>query len=117
MRKRILVLEDDEVLARTALRVLKKDFDVKVFPNVEAAFAALLTSPFDAIVSDVNIIGGMPGTELYRKVLKALPDMASKFMFYTASIDPHNLRTFKVPVLMKPAAAQDLIKMIYTLME
>jgi DNA-binding NtrC family response regulator len=115
MRKRVLVLEDDVVLARTAIRILKGYFEVEVFPTVEAAFEALLQRPFDVIVSDVNIVGGMPGTDLYRKVEKTFPEMVSKFMFYTASIDPYNLRTFKVPVLMKPASPQDLIDKIRSL--
>lgn len=115
MRKRILVLEDDDILARAALRILGKEFDVEVFKTADGAFEALLQRPFDAVVSDVNILGGMSGTDFFRKIQQTHPEMVSKFMFYSASLDPSNLRAFKVPVLLKPAPKEELIKMIHSL--
>jgi len=113
--KRVLVLEDDDILARAARRQLSKDFEVEVFLNVEEAFEALLQRRFDVIVSDVNILGGMSGTDFFRKIQQTHPELVNRFMFYSASLDPSNLSAFKVPVLLKPAPKDELIKMIHTL--
>jgi len=114
MKKLVMIVENDEVLARTTGRILRDHFEFETFPSAEKAFEALLRKPYDAIVCDVNL-DGMLGTDLFRRLETTHPEMLSRFMFFTASIDPHSLKTFKVPALLKPCAAEDLVKMVQSL--
>ena len=116
MKKRVMVIEDDLVVARSTTRILEKEYDVEVFKNAEEAYAALLNKPYDAIVSDVNL-PKMSGPEFLVRVKRARPEMLTRFVFHTASLEPSNLRIFPVPVLMKPSPAVDLLRMVRSLVK
>lgn len=107
-----MIVEDDTVLARASHRILGTEFDVDVFTDGEAAFEALHVRKYAGIVCDVNM-GRMSGTDFLRLIRTACPEMSSHFMFYTASVDPHNLRSTLVPVLPKPAHPNDLLTMVH----
>ena len=101
MRKRILIVDDDPVMARTVARVLSREFDVDTVDSGDKALEAMGRENFSGVVSDIDM-PGMSATELYQNVVRLYPDMARHFVFFTAndgSVPLHN----KVPVAVKGA--------------
>lgn len=65
---RVLIVDDDEQVLRLHARVLSKDgFEVEAAANGEAAMAALRHTPFDVILSDIDM-PGMSGIRLLEQV-------------------------------------------------
>src|SRR5579862_8322744 len=61
-RPRILLVDDDELLARTYARTLSADgYEVEVRHDGESAVAAIQRDPFDAVLSDIDLprLGGL----------------------------------------------------------
>lgn len=113
--KLVMVVDDDPILARSAKRVLGTKFRVDAFLSGEDAFDALMQRRYDCVVCDVNMIG-MSGPDLLRRIQENCPDLARRFMFYTASIEPHSLGIFQVPVLLKPSSSSVLIARVEELL-
>jgi EAL domain-containing protein (putative c-di-GMP-specific phosphodiesterase class I)/CheY-like chemotaxis protein len=63
----VLVVDDDESLARTQRRLLEGAYEVVVAGNGEAALEAIMRRPFDVILSDIQM-PGMSGVDLLRAV-------------------------------------------------
>src|SRR5581483_8456835 len=62
VRPRILLVDDDELLARTYARTLSADgYDVEVRYDGESAVDAVERDPFDAVLSDIDLprLGGL----------------------------------------------------------
>lgn len=112
-RKRLAVVDDDVVLARATKRILR-DFEVDVFANGEDAYQEILRTPYDGVVCDVNM-NGMSGPALLSLVANVSPRLASHFLFYTASVPPHDFKMFTVPVLLKPSMPAELIAAVMAL--
>lgn len=110
--KRILVVDDDPVMARTVARVLGRDFDVKTVESGADALIALEAGGFSGVVSDIDM-PNMSGPELYRKVVEIYPAMANHFVFFTANDGMVPL--LNVPVLLKGASSNGLLKMIHSI--
>lgn len=85
MRKRVLLLDDDQSIARSVSRVLSRDFDVDIFLQGEIALEALRRHEYHCIVSDFDM-AGMDGDEFYRRVVAAFPEMRDHFVFHTGTI-------------------------------
>lgn len=62
-RKRALVVDDDEAVARTVARSLASEFEVVVFLKSADAIVELRASSYDLVVTDLNM-PGMTGMEL-----------------------------------------------------
>jgi CheY-like chemotaxis protein len=100
MKKRILLLDDDPVVARTTSRILSRDFDISVYHRgVDALDALRGNLPIDAIVSDMDL-GDMWGTDFYRAAIGIRPELSGRFVFYSGSPD---IPKTDVPLITKPA--------------
>lgn len=64
---RLLLVEDDEVLRRTLLRLLIRKFAVTETKDAEEAISAMEQSTFDVILSDIGL-PTISGVELLRRV-------------------------------------------------
>lgn len=104
MKKRVLLLDDDRSVLRSVLRFLGQEFDVKPYLQGDLALEALRQGFFDAVVSDMDI-GSMSGVDFYREAIKIRPELASRFIFHTGSLNPPET---DVPMLKKPATGKAL---------
>ncbi len=66
MKKRILVVDDDEVVARLVTTILKSatHYDVDTSTNPYEAYARASSEPYDLLISDMRM-PGLDGRQLY----------------------------------------------------
>lgn len=78
-RRKILIMDDDEVFCKFMRRVLDRlGYDVGVAGDGAAAVELYRKSlesgePFDAVIVDLKILGGMGGEEAIKKLLEIDP--------------------------------------------
>ncbi len=103
MKSRVLIVDDDLVLARTIVRALSDRFDTKQTSS-EGAIETLLSTPFDAVVTDV-MMPSLDGVQLYRWLRAARPKLARRVVFMSG-LDNTEVRRrlgeLPNPVLFKP---------------
>ncbi|HEX7665648.1 MAG TPA: response regulator [Polyangiaceae bacterium] len=93
-RGRILIVDDDAAVARSAARALARDHHVVVENDSARARDRLLSGEhFDAILCDLAM-PDISGAELYEIVAAASPDVASRFVFVTGGAFTNESRTF-----------------------
>lgn len=108
---RILVVEDEQQLARMAGLVLRqRGHDVAVAASVEEALGYLKEQPFDLVISDLGLGPGQNGWDLAEAVREHWP--GTRFVLVTgwgAAIDPAEARLRGVDqVIAKPYRIADL---------
>ncbi len=81
-RTRILVIDDEPLVAELLRRLLAAEHDVVVATSGREALTTLETSPFDAIVCDV-MMPGMTGMELYAALSSKNEELAKSIVFMT----------------------------------
>src|SRR5213078_2740707 len=69
---RILIAEDDEVLARVVHELLAEHYDCVTVSSAEAALEHLRREEFDLLLSDIQM-SGISGLELVPRVLEVAP--------------------------------------------
>lgn len=107
-KKRILIVDDDPVIARLLSIVMTPYGDLEVTTRPTEALNHLRRRKFDALISDV-CMPEMDGIELYREAIKLDPEIGSHFLFFTATnhkehlhfIAEHNIPTLKKPASLK----------------
>ncbi len=76
MDGRVLVVDDDPHVQYTLRATLKaKEFDAVVVSSAEAALERLRAEPFDVVLLDVMLEGGMSGMKALPLFLRADPDL------------------------------------------
>lgn len=81
VKKRILVMEDEEVLREFTSRLLSKlGYDVEVVTEGEEAIELFKKAkesgqPFDAVIMDLTIQGGLGGKETISKLREIDPEI------------------------------------------
>jgi CheY-like chemotaxis protein len=86
--KRVLIAEDDHMVARTIVRILSPHYDVVSCANgLEAEHELNKSPPYDIVVSDVDM-PGLTGLELRDRVKTSNPRLAARFIFYTGTSVP-----------------------------
>ena len=82
-RGRILVVDDEPMLAETMRRALSANHDVVALTSARAAMDLLSSNErFDIFFCDL-MMPEMTGMELYARVLEAMPEQAGKMIFLT----------------------------------
>ena len=112
---RVLIVEDEVVLARTMARQLEPRFEVQLAHDGPAALSALELTDFDAILCDVRL-PGLSGPEIFEAAIRVRPALAVRFVFVTGDRIDVELRRFaalhSIPVLDKPFHASDLERLV-----
>jgi DNA-binding NtrC family response regulator len=81
---RVLVIDDEELLAQMLHRVLSEEFDVTTTSEPAQALDWLASGDwFDVILCDV-MMPSMNGVELRNRVDMVRPDLAARIVFMTA---------------------------------
>jgi CheY-like chemotaxis protein len=110
--RRLLLVEDDEGVAAIALELLRSmGMDVTTAETALAALAALEREPFDVMLSDVVMPGGMTGIELARACAGRWPAMRVVLTSGYAGDDVDEaLKDAPWPFLRKPYSGEELAK-------
>jgi signal transduction histidine kinase/CheY-like chemotaxis protein len=107
---RVLVIDDEPVVARTMARLLAP-LATEVVTNGRDALAACTRADYDAIVCDV-LMPAVTGMELYDQLRATAPALAARIVFVTGGAFTDEARAFLArvpnPVLEKPVAADAL---------
>lgn len=81
-KPKVLVVDDSEMMRRSMVRVLKKEFEVTTARNGKDGLDLILTESFDAIITDVDM-PVMSGNEMYLAILERAPDKSRRVVFMT----------------------------------
>ncbi|GMV17792.1 MAG: PAS domain S-box protein [Polyangiaceae bacterium] len=110
-RRNVLVVEDDELVARMVAKMLSERHDVVVVPDGTTAERALQSGSFDVVLCDL-VMPGMSGVDLYERVLATKPELARRFVFMTGGVLTERaadfLETVSSPRVLKPFSAETL---------
>lgn len=109
-RKRILILDDDPVVANLMAILISPYGDVEVSNNGREALARFTGEPFDLIVSDYNM-PEMNGMEFYHEAVSSVLEFHGAFLFYSGAFDEHFeqfARETGVPCLQKPSPINEI---------
>lgn len=104
-KKRILIVDDDPVIARLLGIVMTPYGDLEVTTHPVEALEQLRQRHFDVVISDV-CMPEMDGIELYQQAIKLDPEISKHFLFFTATNHQEHLRFIAehhIPTLKKPA--------------
>ncbi|MEI6125787.1 MAG: transporter substrate-binding domain-containing protein [Pseudomonadota bacterium] len=116
--KRILVMDDEESIRTTVKLLLEQvGYDVDEAENGEEALrkyaqAKDSSNPFDAVILDLSIVGGMGGVETIKNLLEIDPQVKG-IVFSGYSVDPaiFNYKNYGFKgALAKPAARAQIIE-------
>jgi PAS domain S-box-containing protein len=116
-RARLLVVDDETVLATALGRALTPDFDVTVLGNGRDALRLLRDDPrFDVILCDL-IMPELTGMDLFEELQRSHPALADRIIFMTGGTFTARARNFLAavpnPALEKPfdiATLQTMLK-------
>ncbi|KRT66148.1 MAG: histidine kinase, two-component system, NtrC family, sensor kinase [Candidatus Rokubacteria bacterium CSP1-6] len=111
-QRRILVVEDDEMVRDAVAMMLRTDdHEVVTASTAAEALGLLERGSYDVIVSDLRI-PYMDGPTFYREVKQRWPAALPRLIFMTGSAeDPESARFLRetgVPVLAKPFTPESL---------
>lgn len=110
---RILIVDDEPMVARATSRLLHRDHHVDVAHSPEDAFEAVRRQSYEVVISDVDL-PGMLGPEVCQEILR-LQQPAPRFVFYTGRVTwkpPSDLAKLGVVVLFKPCSKEELLEAI-----
>ena len=114
--KRILLLEDDEMLKNAIKEYLETNFyDVVAVSNGAEGVRAVLKQEFDVIVCDM-MMPKLPGDMFYTAIERMRPHLCRRFIFITGHRGNPKITDFikqvKGAMLAKPFRMDDLIEAI-----
>lgn len=115
-RGRVLVVDDEEMLAAAIRRVLSRQHDVVITTRAEDALEKLRAGEtFDVIFSDL-MMPQITGMELFDRITKEFPDHAPRVVFLTGGAFTQAARDFLAnvpnPTLEKPIDRQSLLSLV-----
>ena|ERR1700756_2635378 len=109
-RKKILIVEDYEIVAQLMKEILEEGFEVEVARDGAEGLEKIKQNGYNIIISDCNL-PRMKGSELYLEVRKLSPDLAKRIIF-TSGIITDFIESTGNRFLAKPFSHQQLIKAV-----
>jgi two-component system, cell cycle sensor histidine kinase and response regulator CckA len=112
--RKVLVVDDDELFARTMRRGLKPH-DVRIAASASEAEIALLDAAYapHLVVCDIGL-PGFGGDTLHARVKAKRPDIAARFVFVTGGAcsksEADYVRSSGCPTLLKPIDTKELLE-------
>lgn len=115
-KKKILVVEDEEVICQICRTVLEKEgFAVDIASDCRAAQKMINRYRYDLCLIDI-LIPEMSGRQLYQWLFKKHPRLSNKVVFCTGVAVEGNIKKFLeksgCSVLLKPFSPYELISII-----
>lgn len=97
-RARVLVIDDEQLIAMAVQRALSLDHEVRSFDRAQAAFECVSAGErFDVILCDL-MMPDMSGMELHAWMTRIAPDQAARIVFLTGGIFTTGARAFLAAV-------------------
>jgi DNA-binding response OmpR family regulator len=117
--KKVLVVEDEQVIGAICRRVLTKEgFDVILTDDGNKAIKMLAENQVDLCLLDIRT-PGMDGLELYGHISRNYPSLTSKVIFMTGDSLSKNIQEFAAKagcrLLEKPFSTQELVNAVTTI--
>ncbi|HET8939059.1 MAG TPA: ATP-binding protein, partial [Polyangiales bacterium] len=82
-RVRVLVVDDEPLMARGLARILSREHDVSTLTSAREALKCLMENDtFDAVLCDL-MMPEMTGVDLHRELERRRPDIARRVLFFT----------------------------------
>ena len=82
-RARVLVVDDEPLMARGLARILGREHDVSTLTSAREALKCLMeTDSFDAVLCDL-MMPEMTGVDLHRELEQRKPEIARRVLFFT----------------------------------
>jgi CheY-like chemotaxis protein len=111
-RARIMLVDDEPLVANSIMRLLRRDYDVTIARCGQEAIDHIARGlRFDAIVSDV-MMPNMTGIELLEELRRVAPDQADRLIFLSGGAftvqTRERLDAIGAPQLEKPVTAGEL---------
>jgi nitrogen-specific signal transduction histidine kinase len=120
LRRRILLVEDDSLVAQAVRRTLARDHEVSCVESGRAALEILAREPFDLVISDL-LMPEMTGMELHAELSRTRPEIARRMIFLTGGAFTDAAREFIArvpnPQIEKPFDSQRLRDLIRALLD
>jgi signal transduction histidine kinase/CheY-like chemotaxis protein len=114
-RRRVLLVDDDVVVARAVARALRSRADVETASGVVEAHEMLLARDFDVILSDLQMPAG-GGRRLYEELLARSADTARRVVFFSggspSAVDAAFIAQERIPLLAKPLVVDELFVLV-----
>ena len=118
-RARILLVEDDALVARAVRRTLSREHDVVFVEGGRAALLALENGTFDLVICDL-MMPHMTGMDLHAQLQRKRPEMASRMVFLSGGAFTQAakefLRRVPNPQVEKPFDPQQLRELVARLL-
>jgi PAS domain S-box-containing protein len=118
-RGRILLVEDDPLVARSVRRTLSRDHDVVLVESGRAALLALAREEFDLVISDL-MMPEMTGMDLHAELMRTRPEVARRMVFFSGGAYTEASREFlrrvPNPQIEKPFDPKQLRELIRRLL-
>ncbi len=110
-RARVLVVDDEPLVAEAMERVLSEEHDVVTVGGGRAALERLRRERFDVVVCDL-LMPEMSGADLWAEVQREAPSLAERFVVVTGAGLLDDARSamagYEGPIVEKPFTAGDL---------
>ncbi len=118
--KKILVVEDEEVVSHICQTVLEKEgFAVHIAANGREAKGMINKDHYDLCLIDI-LTPKMNGRQLYQWLLGTHPQLADKVVFCTGMAMEGNIKKFLRkngrPLLLKPFSPDELVNTIHKML-
>jgi signal transduction histidine kinase/ActR/RegA family two-component response regulator len=84
-RLRLLIVDDEVLVARAVRRVFDKEFRVEIALDGESALEKLRRADYDVVLCDV-MMPGISGLDVYRQVRSENEPLARRFVFATGGL-------------------------------
>jgi CheY-like chemotaxis protein len=82
-RARVLVVDDEPLMARGLARILAREHDVSTLTSAREALKCLMeTDSFDVVLCDL-MMPEMTGVDLHRELERRKPEIARRVLFFT----------------------------------
>ena len=113
--RKVVVIDDEPAFLRALERLLVPDHEVFTALDADAGLALIAQESPDAIFLDV-MLPGTNGIELYERLGRERPEMASRVVFVTGGSARPSVERFlakvKQPVLRKPFEAERVVALL-----
>ena len=114
-RLRLLIVDDEVLVARAVRRMFDKDFRVEIALNGHAALQMLSVADYDVVLCDV-MMPGITGLDVYRQVRAQNEALARRFIFATGGLFSQELsdsvRRLSNMIVAKPFDPEELRRVI-----
>ena len=115
-RPRVLVVDDEPLIARAMARLLAAQYEVDVSGSVDEALAHVRSGEAPAVILCDLTMPRRSGVELYEELQRERPDLAARVVFVTGGAYAPAARAFlervRPPQLDKPFTSEQLLEAV-----